>query len=105
MTEFDRIGNYTPIDSNPIGEGSSSVILKVENAEQEIFAIKIINKQYVSEKDKERYQREASILKKLQHPGIVSIYDEGVYRTRPYIILKYATGGDLRKKYPGILKP
>ena len=39
-----------------------------------------------------RFQREAMIYASLSHPNIVKIYDVGIYKNKPYIIMEYIQG-------------
>ncbi|MDR1851150.1 MAG: Stk1 family PASTA domain-containing Ser/Thr kinase [Propionibacteriaceae bacterium] len=43
-----------------------------------------------------RFKREAISAAGLQHPGIVSIFDQGVDEGRPFIVMEYVPGGTLR---------
>lgn len=51
-----------------------------------------------------RWDREMTLLGKLDHPGIVRRWDTGERHTQPYVVMEYAGGGDLRtwmKAAPG----
>lgn len=43
----------------------------------------------------ERFKREAQIVASLRHPGIVRMYDYGVDRGRPYMVMEYIEGMSL----------
>lgn len=45
-----------------------------------------------------RFEREASIGRRLNHPNVVSVYDSGVYEGRPFIVLEFIKGQTLGEK-------
>jgi serine/threonine protein kinase len=45
-----------------------------------------------------RYQREAAVAKRLNHPGVQRAVDAGNTRTEPYLVLDYIEGESLRKR-------
>jgi eukaryotic-like serine/threonine-protein kinase len=45
-----------------------------------------------------RYQREAAVAKKLDHPGVQRAVDAGATRTEPYLVLDYIDGESLRTR-------
>ena len=47
-----------------------------------------------------RYQREAEVAKRLDHPGVQRAVDAGNNRTEPYLVLDYIDGESLRKRPP-----
>lgn len=42
-----------------------------------------------------RFQREAKIIAKLEHPSIVPVYDVGEENNQPYFVMRYMSGGSL----------
>lgn len=46
----------------------------------------------------ERFEREAKVVAKLEHPNIVSIYDFSEHEDRPYLVLKYVRGETLKAR-------
>jgi formylglycine-generating enzyme required for sulfatase activity len=45
-----------------------------------------------------RWEHSAANLRNLNHPGLVSVRDAGVYRGVPYLVVDYAAGQTLREK-------
>lgn len=88
-----RIGPYTVIKY--IGRGAYSEVYLVKNDQERFFAIKILKGLVGEQEDQRRYHEEAKIARRLHHPGIVRIYENGVDKTRPYIVMEYAPGGSL----------
>jgi len=66
---------------------------------ERVVALKFILLKHVAEdarkEFKERFFREARIGASLHHPNIVSIYDLGEFRGRPYMVMEYVEGDPL----------
>jgi serine/threonine protein kinase len=45
-----------------------------------------------------RFQREARVVAKLEHPNIVPIYDYSEHEKRPYLVMKYIEGDTLKAR-------
>jgi len=45
----------------------------------------------------DRFHREAAVLSRLSHPNIVAVYDRGTVDGRPYLVLEYVEGTNLRE--------
>ena len=45
-----------------------------------------------------RFQREARLVAKLDHPNIVPVYDYAEYEGRPYLVMKYIEGDTLKAR-------
>jgi eukaryotic-like serine/threonine-protein kinase len=92
-----------------IGEGGmGSVYLATDLELDRKVAVKLLAKQLVGDREVvERFEREARLTAKLDHPHIVPIYDVGRIEDRPFIVMKKLEGdtlaGLLRQK--GGLKP
>lgn len=89
------IGNYTI--STTIGQGTfGKVYLGVHSPTGEKVAVKVLEKEKITEKDDiERVAREISILKVLRHPYIVQLYEIIETPKHLYLIMEYASGGEL----------
>lgn len=48
-----------------------------------------------------RMEREARVMGRLQHPGIVEVFDSGVCEGRPYLVMELLEGHDLSEAPPG----
>jgi serine/threonine-protein kinase len=61
------------------------------------FAVKVLNPSFPSDEGRylDRFFREARILFKLNHPGIVRVYDVGMFGRRPFIRMELLVGQDL----------
>ncbi len=45
-----------------------------------------------------RFRREAELMARVSHPNVVTIFDFGTIDGRPYLVMEYVEGGDLRSK-------
>ena len=76
--------------------GMGSVYLARDNALDRLVAIKVLGSHLASPGTVERLVREAKILARLEHPGIVPVHDVGVTPDgRPYYVMKLVKGASL----------
>jgi hypothetical protein len=52
-----------------------------------------------------RFRREAEAVARLQHPGIVQVFDIGEHQGLPFLALEYCAGGSLHRKLGGLPLP
>jgi serine/threonine-protein kinase len=45
-----------------------------------------------------RFRREAEMMAQISHPNVTTIFDFGIDEGRPYLVMEYVEGGDLRKQ-------
>ncbi|HPY74613.1 MAG: serine/threonine protein kinase [Planctomycetes bacterium] len=87
----------------PIGKGGMSVLyLATSIQSQREFVIKFLlpkRQSTLSITGIKRFQQEIQICAKLRHPNIIRIYNCGVYRNCPYIIMKYIQGTTITNYY------
>jgi len=77
--------NYT-LDRNVIGEGAFGAVHKcLHKSTKETRAVKIIEKDKMEEQEKVRLQYEVEVLKNLNHPNIVRLFE--VYESKDNIFL------------------
>jgi serine/threonine protein kinase len=90
-----QVGNYKL--EREIGRGSSSVVWLARHIliTDQVVAMKVLTSQ--ERETVRRFQREAGIAARLQHPNIVRIYDYGVQALYHYTALEYVPGGSLRE--------
>lgn len=92
-----KLGNYQLIKR--IGSGGYATVYLGEHVYLRTFsAIKIFNAP-VSEEDTPDFLREARTIASLEHPHIIQVYDCGVERHIPFLVMKYAPGGTMRQRY------
>jgi serine/threonine-protein kinase len=90
-----HLGPYT-IDTQ-IGEGAFATVYRaVERASGRVVAIKVLRPELMSDPDfVSLFEDEVATVKRLAHPGIISIFDVGLYNQRLCQIMDYAAGGSL----------
>uniref|UniRef100_K3ZIC0 non-specific serine/threonine protein kinase n=1 Tax=Setaria italica TaxID=4555 RepID=K3ZIC0_SETIT len=93
-----RVGKYEL--GRTIGEGTFAKVRFAKNTETgEPVAIKILDKEKVlKHKMVEQIKREISTMKLIKHPNVVRIYEVMGSKAKIYIVLEYATGGELFDK-------
>ncbi|KAH6573884.1 hypothetical protein BASA50_007475 [Batrachochytrium salamandrivorans] len=88
------IGNY--IFQKTVGEGNFAKVKlathKLTNGE---VAIKVIDKTQLDEKKLGKLYREVRIMKLLHHPNIVKLYEVIETKSTVYLVMEYASGGEL----------
>jgi len=91
-----KIGRYKI--EGLLGQGTMGVVFKAyDPALERHAAIKIMNTGVnVDDELRARFFREARSAAKLSHPNIISIYELGESRKRPFIAMEYVEGEDLK---------
>ncbi|HND55873.1 MAG TPA: serine/threonine-protein kinase, partial [Pirellulaceae bacterium] len=93
-----RIGQYELIET--LGAGGMGVVFKGRDPHSHrVVAIKVMRSDLAGdEESRERFRREARALQRLDHPGIVRQFREGVDDGRPYLVMEYVDGGSLQER-------
>ncbi len=83
-----------------IGEGGfAHVYLATDLELGRQVAIKVLDQNWVRDKDLlTRFRNEARAVAALEHPNILLIYDYGVARGAPFIVMPYVSGGTLTSR-------
>jgi calcium-dependent protein kinase len=82
-----------------LGEGSYGKVYKVFDKIGKTYrALKVIKKSTTSKADEEKMLKEIDILKMLDHPNIVKIFEFYNTKSRYYIITELLSGGELFNK-------
>jgi len=77
-----------------IGSGSFATVFLAKK-DQDLYALKVINKTDITAVYEQKLNNEIRILKKLNHPNIVKLFDVIETADSYYLILEYISGGDL----------
>lgn len=95
MSEKLTIGRYELIEE--IGRGAMSVVYLAKDPEiGRSLAIKLLKHDLVEQEEyRNLFLREARAAGSLSHPGIVTIYDVGIWQNRPYIAMELLEGSNL----------
>jgi serine/threonine protein kinase len=93
-----RVGKYELGDT--LGEGTFAKVKHGKNKETgEIVAIKVIDKEKIlKNKMVDQIKREISTMKMVKHPNIVQLLEVMASKTKIYIVMEYAKGGELFDK-------
>jgi serine/threonine protein kinase len=88
-------GRYRLLDK--IGEGGMGTVFIAHDQELDRqVAVKLLAASLVHDPEVvERFEREARLTAKLDHPNIVPIYDVGRHEDRPFIVMKLLQGDSL----------
>lgn len=79
-----------------IGKGGMADVWYAENNLGKPAAIKIMHESFIgNEQVANRFETEAKVMLRLNHPNIRSVYDFGMFRNRPFIVMEYLEGKDL----------
>ncbi|NWF70715.1 MAG: protein kinase [Chloroflexi bacterium] len=91
-----KLGVYEVVEK--IGEGGMAAVYRAYHPPTERFvAIKVIHQSISGDqKAVERFQREAKLVTKLEHPHLLPVHDFDGQHTPPYIVMRYLEGGTLR---------
>lgn len=92
------IGRYLP--KNKIGSGNQGTVFLCEDPKlKRKVAIKLLNKNLMgNHADSSAFEQEAQALGRFQHQNIVSVYDTGYFKERPYIVFEFIEGKLLSDK-------
>ena len=94
----ENVGPYRIIEQ--LGQGGMATVFKAYHASLDRYvAIKALHPAFNQDVTFEaRFQREARVVAKLEHPNIVPIYDYAEYEKRPYLVMKFIEGDTLKAK-------
>mmetsp|Transcript_88888 Transcript_88888/g.252011 ORF Transcript_88888/g.252011 Transcript_88888/m.252011 type:complete len:494 (+) Transcript_88888:71-1552(+) len=94
MCNRGKITDYYEIEKNKLGEGSYGSVSKARNKETcAARAIKSIPKSKM--KNFEQFKREISIMKLMDHPNIIKLYETFEDHRCLYLVMELCTGGEL----------
>jgi serine/threonine protein kinase/tetratricopeptide (TPR) repeat protein len=79
-----------------IGRGGYGNVYKAYDSDlQRMVAVKVPRRRFESDKDRQRFLREARHASQLHHPAIVPIFDLGEFEGTPYIVSELVEGTPL----------
>ena len=92
------VGPYLLIEQQ--GQGGMATVFKAYHAALDRYvAMKVMHTAFTEDPNfLERFQREALVVAKLDHPHIVPIFDYSNEDGRPYLVMKYIEGVTLKDK-------
>ncbi len=96
--EGTQLGPY--LVGGQIGSGGMATVYKAYHARLDRHvAIKVMHDAFQQDENfLARFEREAQIVARLEHPNIVPIYDFADVEARPYLVMKFIEGTTLKQK-------
>lgn len=95
LREGDTLGPYQI--TGRIGQGGMATVYKAHHTKLDRdVAIKVLYQEFGAQPDfLARFEREARIIARLDHPNIVPVYDFSEYEGQPYLVMKICQGRTL----------
>jgi serine/threonine protein kinase len=90
-----------------LGRGGMGVVYQARHlALDRVVALKmILAGAHADAEEVRRFRREAEAVARLQHPGIVQVFEIGQHQGLPFLALEYCAGGSLHRKLAGTPLP
>ena len=101
----ETVGPYRVIEQ--LGQGGMATVYKAYHAALDRYvALKVLHPAFLEDPNfQARFQREARLVARLDHPNIVPIYDFAEHEGRPYLVMKFIEGETLKARLQrGMLK-
>jgi serine/threonine protein kinase len=93
-----QFGNYRLVAL--LGQGGFAEVYLGQHVRLKLqAAIKVLHT-HLTEQEVAHFQQEAQTIATLMHPAIVRILDYDVQEGIPFLVMDYAPGGSLRRRYP-----
>lgn len=98
FTKGENVGPYQIVEQ--LGSGGMATVFKAYHANLDRFvAIKVLHPAFKQDPNfLTRFQREARIVAKLQHPAIVPVYDFNEHQGQPYLVMRFIDGETLKAR-------
>jgi tRNA A-37 threonylcarbamoyl transferase component Bud32/tetratricopeptide (TPR) repeat protein len=95
----ENVGPYRIIEQ--LGQGGMATVYKAYHAALDRYvALKVLHPAFHQDQTfTARFQREARVVARLEHPNIVPIYDYSEHEMRPYLVMKYIEGDTLKARF------
>lgn len=92
----ENVGPYRIIEQ--LGQGGMATVYKAYHPSLDRYvAIKVLHQAFNEDSTFiGRFQREARVVAKLEHPNIVPVYDYAEHENRPYLVMKFIEGDTLK---------
>ena len=94
----ENVGPYRILEQ--LGQGGMATVYKAYHAALDRYvAIKVLHPAFTQDPNfLSRFQREARVVAKLEHPNIVPVYDFAEHEGQPYLVMKFIQGETLKAR-------
>jgi serine/threonine-protein kinase len=94
----ETVGPYRIMEQ--LGQGGMATVYKAYHAALDRYvALKVLHPAFHEDQTfQARFQREARVVARLEHPYIVPIYDFAEHEKRPYLVMKFIEGETLKAR-------
>jgi serine/threonine protein kinase len=94
----ENVGPYRIIEQ--LGQGGMATVYKAYHASLDRYvALKVLHPAFHEDQTfTMRFQREARVVARLEHPNIVPVYDYSEHEARPFLVMKYIEGDTLKAR-------
>ena len=95
----ENVGPYRIMEQ--LGQGGMATVYKAYHAALDRYvAVKALHQAFNEDSTfTARFQREARVVAKLEHPHIVPVYDYSEHEARPYLVMKFIEGDTLKARF------
>ncbi|CAN5908941.1 hypothetical protein BH11MYX3_BH11MYX3_35760 [soil metagenome] len=89
-------GRYKVLE--PIAQGAMGIVYRAERLKLgKIVAIKVLHDELPNElSSRKRFELEAMAMAKLEHPHCAAVLDVGTHEGKPYVVMDFISGQDLK---------
>jgi serine/threonine protein kinase/predicted negative regulator of RcsB-dependent stress response len=94
----EQVGPYRIMEK--LGRGGMATVFKAYHANLDRYvAIKVLHPAFMEDPNFiARFQREARVVAKLEHPNIIPVYDFAEHEGKTYLVMKYVEGETLKAR-------
>jgi serine/threonine-protein kinase len=98
FTIGENVGPYRVVQQ--LGQGGMATVYKAYHAALDRYvAMKVLHAAFLEEPNfLARFQREARVVARLEHPNIVPVYDYADHKGQPYLVMKFIEGETLKAR-------
>ncbi len=98
LTIGENVGPYRIVEQ--LGQGGMATVFKAYHAALDRYvAIKVMHPAFKEDPNfLTRFQREARVVARLEHPNVVPVYDYAEHNGAPYLVMKFVEGETLKAR-------
>jgi Tfp pilus assembly protein PilF len=98
LTVGETVGAYRIVEQ--LGQGGMATVFKAYHAALDRYvAIKVLHPAFKEDPNfLARFQREARVVARLEHPNVVPVYDYAEHNGSPYLVMKFVEGETLKAR-------